>query len=263
MKIGCTAGVNQSEKIRQIAEAGYDYIEAPLANLVCASDDEVREFLKALEKYSIPCTAANMLFPCNMRLTGEGFNASVIEDYLNVAFERAQEVGIETVVFGSGAARRIPDGFDRNVALEQIKEVCMHYLSPVARKNGITVAIENLNSGETNLFNTVSETADFVGGIACDNIKVLCNNFQMVLEQEEYSVIRKIGKNGIIALAHVANPDRIGFPTVNDPHDYSEFFDSLKNVGYEGGITVDVGVPDDENTEEGIYAASIFLKTVI
>ena len=136
MKIGCTAGLGQYDKIGHIAEAGFDYVETSLVSLYNASEDEISRFTEVLDDHGIVCTAANGLFPSGMMLTGDGFNGSVIEDYLNIAFDKAARVGIDTVAFACGASRRVPREVDRRkVALEQLEEVCLHYLSPVARKN--------------------------------------------------------------------------------------------------------------------------------
>ncbi len=263
IKIGCTATLRDFEKIHWIAEADYDYIETNLSMLTEASEKETAAFAAELERAGIPCLAANFLFPPShsMRLTGPIINGSLVADYLERAFSRAEKVGIKTVSFGAGSARRVPDGFPPEEALEQLRDLCVQYIAPAAEKYGITVAVENINENETNILCRVAEVSDFVDSIGSDRIRALCSNYHMVLEGEDYSVIRKIGRN--IAHVHVASPTKRSYPTVNDPHDYSEFFDSLASVGYGGGITVEVGVPDDENTEENIYASSIFLRTVI
>ena len=261
--IGCVANYCDREKIRMIAEADYDYIETNLAALCGATDAGLAAFSRELEKVGIPCLAANCLFPQShsLRLTGPIINGSFVADYLENAFSRAAKIGIKTVAFGSGSARRVPDGFPPEEALEQLRDLCLHYIAPAADKYDITVAIENLNENETNILCRISEVYDFVESIGSDRIKLLCSNYHMVLEKEDYQTVRKVGQS--IAHVHLANPAKKSYPTVNDSHDYSDFFDSLKAVGYGGGITVEVGVPDDENTEENIYASSIFLRTVI
>ena len=261
--IGCTANLFDRDKIHCIAEADYDYIETNLSMLAEASEKEAAAFAAELESAGIPCLAANFLFPPShsMRLTGPIINGSLVADYLERAFSRAAKIGIKTVSFGAGSARRVPDGFSPDEALEQLRDLCVQYIAPAAEKYDLTVAVENINENETNILCRVAEVSDFVAGIGSDRIRVLCSNYHMVLEGEDYTVIRKIGRN--IAHVHVTSPTKRSYPTVNDPHDYSDFFDSLRYVGYKGGITVEVGVPDDENTEENIYASSIFLRTVI
>lgn len=261
MTIGCTARYDQLEKISQIAQAGFDYVETNLVALEQASDAEFNAFLGALAENSIPCPVANRLFPSNMRLVGENVNITDIADYLERAFNRAKRVGIKTVAFSGGGVRRLPDDLDRAQAYERLEEVFRCCIEPVCEKYDIDVAIENLSTNETNVFNRVGEIVEYVERLGCKRIFAMCNNYHMVAEGEEYSTLRKLKDK--ICHVHISNPDRRKYPTVNDEHDYSELFDALRAINYDKGVTVEVGVPDDENTEECIYASSILLKTVV
>ena len=49
------------------------------------------------------------------------------------AFRRAQMAGVKTIVFGSGGARAIPDGFSREEAKQQFISICKQ-LAPFAKE---------------------------------------------------------------------------------------------------------------------------------
>ncbi len=50
-------------------------------------------------------------------------------------------MGIGIIVFGSGGARRIPEGFDRQRAHGQLVAFC-RMVGPIAREHGVIIAVE-------------------------------------------------------------------------------------------------------------------------
>ena len=237
MKIGIGMGPRDIYKIEYAAKAGYDYVEVALNGFTALSDEDYATFRKALKDNNIPCEAANCLFPRDIHLCDETFDEKKVEEYLEKAFARAKETGIEVVVFGSGASRKIPDGFPREKAVEQITTVCIKYIQPIAEKNGLTVVIEPLNKNETNIFNTVEETAAFVKKLGLKNVKCLADSYHMDMEKEPYKNILLAGKD--LAHAHIANPDGRVLPKNSDANDYSDFFATLVEIGYTGRLSAE------------------------
>ena len=91
---------------------------------------------------------------------------------------------VRTVIFGSGAARRCPQGMEKARATEKLVwflQICDH----VGDAYGIRTAIEPLNHTETNMLNTVSETAQLVQELGLSNIGILADMFHMAIEQED------------------------------------------------------------------------------
>lgn len=260
MKIGCTVGCKDIEKIAVCAKVGYDYVEVALNKYAVCSDEEYAEFRKALADNNIPCEAANCLFPGAMKLCGDGFDEKATEEYLEKAFARASETGIDTVVFGSGGARMIPEGCTRERALCQLEKLCRNYLDPIGAKYGITVVIEPLNKGECNIFNTVEECAAFVNKLGLRNVKCLADTYHMDIENEPYSNV-KLAK-GILCHTHIANPDGRVVPMKGDANDYTEFFGSLADIGYNLRLSVEAGIPKDITLECALSDSLAFLRSM-
>ncbi len=237
MKIGVGIGPRDIYKIEYAANAGYDYVEVALNGFAELSDEDYAAFRKALKDNNIVCEAANCLFPGTIHLCDETFDEKQVEEYLEKAFARAQETGMKVVVFGSGGSRKIPEGFCREKAVEQITTVCTKYLEPIAKKYGICVVIEPLNKKETNIFNTVEETAAFVKKLGLKNVKCLADSYHMDMEKEPYKNILLAGKD--LAHAHIANPDGRILPKSTDANDYTEFFASLVEIGYTGRLSAE------------------------
>lgn len=261
MKIGCTVGYKDIEKIKECAKAGFDYVEVALNGLAACSDEELEAFVGALRENDIPCEAANCLFPGSIKLCDESFDESAIEEYLEKALARAKAVGVDTVVFGSGASRKIPEGFSREKAVSQLEVVCRKYLDPIAAKNGITIVIEPLNKGETNIFNSVEETMVFVERLSLGNVKCLADTYHMDVEAEPYSNVRLAGD--ALRHTHIANPDGRVMPLEGDKNDYKPFMSYLREIGYNGRLSVEAGIPEGMTREQALCETLKFLNSIV
>lgn len=261
MKIGCTLGHKDMEKLSFVAKSGFDYVEVELNAYAVCPQEEYEAFKKAVKDNGIPCEAANCLFPGSLKLCDDSFNEKAIEEYLEKAFARAKDTGIDTVVFGSGASRKIPEGFSREKALEQLEKTCVKYLDPIGAKYGITVVIEPLNTGETNVFNTVKETAEFLKKLNLGNVKCLADSYHMAVEKEPYANIKLAGAD--LYHTHIANPDGRVIPLETDTDKYDEFFKSLEEIKFSGRLSVEAGVPKDTTLEEALTRCAKFIRSKI
>src|SRR5690606_35592898 len=72
-----------------------------------------------------PVYACNGFLPAELKAVGPDADHAGIIRYAERAFARAQQEGIGVIVFGSGNSRRIPSGFDRQVAEQQFVDLCI------------------------------------------------------------------------------------------------------------------------------------------
>ena len=131
-RIGISTGIANNGIL---AAAGYSFVEENVRGfLVPAEDDSVFEQKLALLKDSkLPVEACNSFLPGNLKCVGP---APLHEDILKfgeTAFRRAQIAGVKTIVFGSGGARAIPEGFSREEAKNQFISLCKQ-LAPFCKK---------------------------------------------------------------------------------------------------------------------------------
>ena len=199
----------------------------------------------------------NYLFEELERITDE----SLDDPQREKALARAKKVGVDTVVFGSGASRKIQDGFSREKAVEQLELVCRKYLDPIAAKNGITIVIEPLNKTETNIFNSVEEAMIFVNKLSLANVKCLADTYHMDLESEPYSNVRLAGN--ALRHAHIANPDGRVMPLAGDKNDYVPFMKYLREINYFGRLSVEAGVPEGMTLKNALCETVQFLKSIV
>lgn len=248
MKIGVCGGI---ERIKAAAESGFDYFEPGFRTLALADEETYHHFKDEIEKYGIPCEAANLFLPGDIKIVGENIDYDYIESYLKKGYARAAEIGVKTVVLGSGGARCVPEGYPYKDAVNDIIRFVKLYAAPMAARYDITFVFEPLCKKETNIINTVTEGAMLASAIDEPNVAALADLYHMYEEGDTYDDIRKL--KGMIRHAHISNP-RPSDPDIKrvymkspDEFDYKGFFDALKYAGCER-ISIEA-VPIDYETD--------------
>ncbi len=236
MKFGFCAGPG---RIAEVADAGFDYIELPVSSIADLSEADFRACRDAVLSAPIPAPAFNVLFPGNLKLLSEEDNSDRIRAYLEGALNRVRELGGRVVVFGSGASRFRPEALPYGAAFRRLAEVT-RLIGEVADRFGITIAVEPLNRGETNIINSLAEGACLAAAADHPRVKVLADYYHVSLEGEPVEEINRIGR-----VAHVHLATTAGRRIPLDPRpEYSRLFSVLKQTGYEGLISVE-GRSDD------------------
>jgi sugar phosphate isomerase/epimerase len=194
--------------------------------------------MKAL---GIPTPAANLFLPATLKVTGPDVHPDEQMQHVHKAFTRLATLGTEIVVFGSGGARRVPDGFSQSEALSQLVDFGRR-AAREARANGITITIEPLRKQETNIINTAAEGLDLVDAIGDPNFQLMIDFYHLAVEHEDPAIVFK-AKDHIRHL-HMANPQGRVFPQAWDEFDYAPFFANLRAIGYNKRISVEASTTD-------------------
>lgn len=232
MILGCCASLDKIEIVRDI---GYDFVELGVGAMKPESpESEFEAISEIIYSSGIAPEVWNCLLPGDMKLVGPEVDSYRIERYLRTAFERIEELGGEIVVFGSGAARTMPDGFPADEAHDQLKTF-LKLAGQVAGAHGITITVEPLNSKDTNSINTITQAVGLVKEVDHPFVKVLVDSFHMLLESEPVSAIA--GATGLIAHAHVADTGRL-YPGSGE-YPTQEFITALQAAGYDGRLSVE------------------------
>ncbi|MCL2158686.1 MAG: sugar phosphate isomerase/epimerase [Oscillospiraceae bacterium] len=229
-------------RVKILKELGFDYVETLLAPMYAASKAEIDDFSDALEENAIKCKAVNVLFPGDIRLTGESADFERAGDYIKEIFEKTKRLKFDIVVFGSGGARKVPEGFDKATATGQLIELINSHLLPAAEKHDFTLVIEELNKAETNILNYIGECEKLVKQVKHPRVKLLADLYHIGLEADDVGALSCYGET--LAHCHIANPYNSRFyPKASDGLEavslYNGFFDSLRAAGYAGGISIE------------------------
>ncbi|MBQ9773306.1 MAG: sugar phosphate isomerase/epimerase [Clostridia bacterium] len=235
MKFGICRGLDQSlEDYPHLA----DYVEISAMSLVDIDPKIYADFKKAVEEGSISTYSCNGLFPADIRLTGD-VDWSVIKNYCDETFYKLAELNIKMLVFGSGKAKHVPDGFDRAKAWDQLYELGAR-LSDTAKQYGQTVVVEPLRYAEVNIVNTVAEGGDYCRTVNRDNFKLLVDFYHFVNNKEDPETLMQ--NRDLLAHTHIATVEERTRPTT-EAH-WSFFEDCLKQlkaIAYKGNLSFEGG----------------------
>jgi len=228
-----------------VDKAGYDFIEPNVGDfLVPAKEDSA--FLANLsmqQQLNAKIISCTIFLPGHLRVTGTETKHDDILVWAETTFSRAQQAGIPYIVFGSGGARRIPDGFSKEEAVGQFVSLCKR-LGPIAQKYNVTLVVEPLNTKETNMINSLKEGAEIVELTDHPNVRLLCDIYHMLQENEPPSEILKYAK--YIKHCHIAEKGTRAAPGT-DQFDFTPYFKALKQIKYNGCISIE-GRWDDFDT---------------
>lgn len=223
-------------------ELGFDYMEIPFRDLGKITDEEFEQMLLKKQEIGLPVLKANAMLPNDFNLFGENAKTlQELQEFLEKGFNRAKQLGIEVVVWGSGPSRKYPENMDYSEVEDYLLKVS-NIIADYSEKYGIMVVIEPLNKGETNVFNTVKETYDFVKKLNRKTVKALADSFHMMAEKEKYDSLFQYKEE--IFHAHIAeakfgtNQVRL-VPDETDENNVKEFVDVLKKMGYQGDISIE------------------------
>ena len=231
---------------RAAAEAGFDFFEWSVQDFLKPqeSDEAFAEALAGVEAAELPCRATNCFVPGDLKITGPDVSMSALEKYVTTAFRRAEKAGVKTVVFGSGGARQIPDGFDEEAARRQIVGFC-RMLAPVAQGHGVTVVVEPLSRNECNVLTTVRESAELVREVDHPALRLLVDAYHWAKDNDSPEDIAAYGE--LVSHLHIATvPNRLA-PGAEEC-DFGPFFDALRQGGYDGSISIEARI--DGSREE-------------
>ncbi len=224
----------------ELVEAGCGYYEPTVARSIMKEDRET--FEAGLEGWSaggLPPRCANVLLPATLRVVGEAVDPGALRAYITEAMERVGLLGIERVVFGSGDARRVPEGFSRDEARRQLTDALR--MAAEAAPPGSYVCLEHLRRAETNIVNSLEEAGELVEELDLEPLGLVVDAFHLQEEDEDPSVIRRFGSR--IAHVHVCGPRRQP-PGPSDEERLGRVFSELASVGYEGRCSIECNWED-------------------
>ncbi len=224
-----------------VREMGYDYIEITVARLMELSEAELAEAADAYRSGAFRVEVCNSFIPGRLPLLGAQADHAAIRAYLQDALRRMELVGVEYVVFGSGAARHIPDEMDPAQAQAEL-DAFLTEAESIARVHGVTIVIEPLNKSEDNAINTVPAGAAIVRRLNLPNLKLLADAYHMYREDEPLTVL--VENEDILRHVHVAEPPDRLIPN-RAGGDYLRTFGAvLGGTPYSGRVTIECRYED-------------------
>ena len=235
------------DDVKAMRELGYDFWEwgAGPAFDPSKGDDWWRKQKNEIAKRPLPLRSCNGFIPGKFRLTGPKANPAPALDYAEKILRRADEVGVQTIVLGSGGARNLPKDWVKAdpAAVEkgtrQFTEFCAALAKRVADLKTVQVVIEPLRPKESNLVNFVWQGQKIVEEVDSPRIRLLADIFHMIEGGEGGESIAKAG--ALLKHCHIATKGSRQYPGANDTDVFLPYFAALKSIGYTGGVSCECG----------------------
>ena len=221
--------------------AGFDYVELGATEIANLTDEEFAAAAARIKTLGIATPVANLFLPSTLKVTGPDINPDAQMAHVKKAFTRLAQLGTGIVVFGSGGARRVPEGFAKEEAFKQLVDFGRRAAREAANHK-ITIAIEPLRRQESNIINTAGEGLELVKAIDHPNFQLMIDFFHLASEKEDPEIV--IRAKDHLRHLHFANPTGRVFPLKWDEFDYAPFFANLKKIGYDKRISMEGGTKD-------------------
>ena len=222
-----------------------------------------------IAKRPLPLRSCNGFIPGSFRLTGPKADHGPALDYAEKVLRRADEIGVETVVFGSGGARNVPGDFAGNSwpkleeGARQYADFCRALVKRVADLKRVKVVIEPLRPNESNIINYVFQGLAICREIDSPRLRQLADIFHMMMGGDPASAIQEAGP--LLAHCHIADFQTRMFPGF-DPAETDRlrpYFAALKAIGYTGGVSCECGWGEAKDFAKNAATALDTMKGLI
>ena len=239
MSIGICDPAGHTE---DFAAHGYAYIEPAVQRFLVpnSSEQDFKANLESVKKRGLPVPVVNQFLPSSLKVVGPEADHKAALQYAAIAFRRAQVAGIEHIVFGSGGARNVPEGFSVETATTQFAEV-LAKMAPIAHEHGVTLCVEPLRTQETNFLNTVPECMEVLEAVSHPSAQLTFDVYHVTQEGRGAEDVLLAG--AAIKHCHIAENEDRRAPGVHGD-DFTPFFAALKSIGYNGRISVECRFDD-------------------
>ena len=207
------------------------------------SDEQFQQNVTRIKSARCKVFICNIFFPSTMKIAGPEVDETGVLSYADTVLSRAQKAGLSFIILGSGGSRRIPDGYDAQKAKNDFIQLCKK-LAVVAGKYKIIIALEGLQSSETNFLNTLKTAGEIVRGVNHSSFRLNADIFHMMRENESPQGI--IDYADVLAHCEIAEKQTRSFPGIMGDN-FKPYLRALRKANYKGKIFIEGNTSDPVN----------------
>lgn len=239
MLLGCT--VKSLEDVTLAHGLDVDYLELK-GDALCVDDASLDALRRAVDATGLPVRALTSPLPrrYGCRFVGPQADPRDALEVFTTVTDLAAGFGVEVVVLGSGQARSVPAGFDRDEAMAQFRGFALDAADVCARR-GVTLTLEPLAGVETNMLNSCGQAAALLADLPGAGVGITIDCFH-VFSEGHTPAAEVAAAAGQIAHAHTSSLPRGSMDFREDIQ--REFLASLRATGYAGGLTIEEDFSD-------------------
>lgn len=249
-----SAAEQLAAKCWYVMDCGFDFSECGGGMLAGLSDAELEWLEAENKKKPLGLLAVNSLFSPQYKLANPGEKWDDLQAYCKRLIDVLARFGIKYAVFGSGAARTIPEDISEEEGYANLRRF-MNSFADYGEQKGVTLVIEPLRARETNVYRTVPVSDAEVKLLNRPGVQLLADAFHMAEEGTPPEAVEDC--EGRLLHCHMAEaPDRTcpGQPTTGDITLNRRFAASLIKMGYTGGVSAECGYTDFKKNVPEILA---------
>jgi sugar phosphate isomerase/epimerase len=221
-----------------ITAAGYSCIVENLSKWVSprsVSDEQFAKNIEIFKSMKTPIYAFNIFLPGDLKVVGPNVDEPAILEYVEKVMERLSKTDTKMIVWGSGGSRRLPDGFDKDVAVNQFIGIGKK-IAKIAKKYKIMIALESLNTTETNFINSVRDALYVVKKVNHPNLRLNVDIYHMMKDNEQPAIIAKTKK--YVVHVEIAEKDNRTAPGVVGT-DFKPYLRELQKINFHEQIVIE------------------------
>lgn len=223
--------------------AGYERIILPGTEVAAWSDGELTAVVERLRRSPLTCRALNSFCTPELILCGPNYDPEKVKAYIDRLAPRAAALGAEYIGVGSPKSRSIPDGFDKELAMEQWCET-LTILCDACAPHGITVLLEAVCALEGNWMTTTTSALEVVRRMGREDLQIVFDTYHAFMMGEDAAPLKEAMPH--VRLVHVAQ-DIIGqrhYLRWENFGEYKVYFDALLEAGFNGEVAVEAFYDD-------------------
>lgn len=241
-RLGVVAPLEQDSLVYA---AGFRMLGESVGKMLSPSltEEQFQQNLIRIKSARCKVYLCNIFFPGSIKIAGPGVDENRVLSYADTVFSRAKKAGISIIVLGSGGARRIPEGYDVEKAKADFAVLCRR-LAIVAGKYGIMIALENLQTAETNFLTTLKSAAELVRAVDHPNFKLNADLFHMMREGESPQSI--VDAAGVLVYCEIAEKQKRSLPGVQGD-DFKPYLRALRKAKYKGHVFIEGNTNNPRN----------------
>jgi sugar phosphate isomerase/epimerase len=244
MRFGICISLNQA---LQLKEFPFDYLEEGVQRFLVPErpQQEFEALRHEARRLPVAIEAVNALLPGDLVLVAtptQEVDTARIERYIKTTLQRAEQAGVRIIVFGSGGARRCPEGYNHDEALRQVGEHFARWCN-WAKQYNVQFVLEPLRYAETNILNTVAESGTLVESMQDTGARLLADMYHMLSNKETADTLTPWVS--LLSHVHVAELEGRTAPGQHGD-DFRSYFQALQKGGYDQRISIECNWHDLE-----------------
>jgi sugar phosphate isomerase/epimerase len=237
LRLGIVAPI---DKDSLVFSAGFKIFGESVGRMISPSlsEEKFKQNLELIRNAKGKLYMCNVMFPGQMKIAGPDVVEKDVLAYAEVLFSRAEQAKVSVIVLGSGMARKIPDGYEVEKAKADFVLLCKK-LAASAGKHHVKIALENLQSQETNFITNVKTAAEIVRAVNHPNFGLNADIFHMRRENESYQSI--IDAADVLIHCEIAEHEARTLPGIKGD-DFKPYLRALKEAKYKGPVFIEAGI---------------------